>query len=57
MTGGEPKTSRPSSEWLLGLTGAGYAVITKHINKVEISTNTYRENTLAVTNYGRLFQN
>ena len=24
MTGGEPKTSRPPSEWLLGLIGAGY---------------------------------
>ena len=34
MSEGGPKTSRPPSEWLLGLTGAGYATELK----LQIST-------------------
>ena len=29
MAEGEPKTSRPSSEWFLGLTGGGYEKLVK----------------------------
>ena len=31
MTGGEPKTSLPASEWLLGLTGAGNVFTTNFV--------------------------